>query len=327
MTPVQPLQGLRVAEVDASLALAFCGKYLAGLGADVVVHRPALPAVDSAVRAYVDDGKRQATGLPAGWDGFDVALTTAPLPDPPAQLVNVVISDRGREGPRADWQGGDFLAQAESGLMALIGTPGSPPTALGGHQIEYSAGVAAFTGAMVALHARDRDGLGQVVETSLLEVAAYIEWKGRAYAQAGNHLVRGDRSGPVVIRCADGHFGLYYRASDWPAVRAVLDNPLLVEAFDEPAYRAAHLPELRLAVEQVSRTLTRDELFQRLRARGVPAGPVNTAHDLLTSEHYRSRGFLTQLESTDDSTVQPALPVTFNGARPGAHRRAPQEIS
>ncbi|SHN47922.1 CoA transferase [Cryptosporangium aurantiacum] len=325
MTAVRPLGGLAVAELDSSLALAFCGKYLAGLGADVTAYGPRLADYDNAVRDYVDDGKRMSTDpRPTGSLGdYDIVLASDVPSGLPDHVVVVVVTDQGRTGPQSTLPGGDFLAQARSGLMSLVGVPDQAPLALGGHQIEYSAGLAAFTGAMVALHQRDKDGRGQVVETSLLEVAAYIEWKGRMYHQVGNVLTRGDRSGPIITECSDGQFGFYYRATDWPAILRVFGS----ERLDDPRFaghpeRVRHSRELVEVINELSAGLTRDELYHRLQAVGVPAGPIYTPTDLLRSEQYRQRGFLVPLDSAGPESLQPALPVTFNGARSAAPYQA-----
>jgi crotonobetainyl-CoA:carnitine CoA-transferase CaiB-like acyl-CoA transferase len=318
MSGVRPLAGLRVGELDHAPALAVCGKYLAGLGADVVVFPSAAPHSDAAFFDYLNDGKRRLQP-PVDSDDladYDVLLCARPPGDLPDRVIVVVITDFGRVGPKSDWVGGDFLAQAASGLMSLVGSANAAPLAMGGHQIEYTAGVAAFTATMAALHARERDGLGQVVETSLFEAAASIEWKGRILQQVGTELRRGgDLSGPVVTRCSDGFFGLYYRDSDWAAVLRVFDCERLSNdpRFATRASRQQHQTELVEVFSDLSKEITRDELYRRLQAEHVPAGPVMEVADLLKSAQYREREFFAPLR--DSNGLQPGLPVTFNGAR------------
>jgi crotonobetainyl-CoA:carnitine CoA-transferase CaiB-like acyl-CoA transferase len=288
VTAVRPLAGLTVAEVD------------------------------NAVRDHVDADKVLRLGPAVAGDlsGVDLVLSTRPVEGLADSVVNVVITDQGRSGPRSDWRADDVLAQAQAGLMALVGAPDIRPTAMGGYQIAHSAGVAAFSAALVALYARDHDGRGQAVETSLLETAAYIEWKGCVYHQAGNDLSRGDTSGPVVVRCSDGDFGLYYRPNDWSAVKAVLDTPGVDDPrFDTPARRAANGPLVVAALETVTTGLTRDELYLRLQARGVPAGPVYSASDLC-SKQYLERDFLARHLTPGRPGITAAFPATSNGVRP-----------
>jgi crotonobetainyl-CoA:carnitine CoA-transferase CaiB-like acyl-CoA transferase len=317
----RPLNGILVAEIDASVALAFCGKYLAGLGARVSAYGDR-PTADTALRDYLDDGKHivPSSASSEAWAGADIVLASRRPAQVDERTIVVVITDTGAPGAPASRPAGDLLAQARAGLMSLVGTAEGAPLPMGGHQISYTAGMAAFTAAMIALHARDRDGRGQVVETSLVEVAAYIEWKGRLYEQVGRPLVRGDNSGPIITRCGDGHFGFYYRETDWPAIRQVLDSELLDDdRFATHAGRVAHASALAETISDLCRDVTRDDLYRRLQAVGVPAGPIYDASDLHESAQYRERGFLVPLR--DSAGVQPALPVTFNAVRSAAPER------
>ncbi|MGE4427630.1 MAG: CoA transferase, partial [Solirubrobacteraceae bacterium] len=214
------MSDLTVVEYGDDLAAAFCGKHFADLGATVLLARqPHLGDEDAALRAYLDNAKRPLSATPVR---IDVAIVPHGETAAPA-TITVHISDFGETGPQAAWGGGALVAQASSGLLDLIGDPSREPVALGGHQIDDATGWAAFTGAQIALAGIEL-GNGpaeQTVRVSRLEVAAYIEWKGRVYVQAGNELVRGERSGPLVLRCSDGFFGLYYRASDWDRVLSV----------------------------------------------------------------------------------------------------------
>jgi crotonobetainyl-CoA:carnitine CoA-transferase CaiB-like acyl-CoA transferase len=319
MTPtvVQPLRGLVVLEEGNDLALAFCGKYLAALGADVHLasgHR--LMQQSNWVRAYVDDGKLPSS---VAAKNADIVLTTDPHLPLPHGTIRVLVTDNGDAGPQAEWVGGELIAQASSGLAHLVGEPGRAPLQLGGHQIDYSTGLMAFTGVMIALTARTLHPQQPVqeVQVSRLEAAAYIEWKGRTYHQSGTEFSRGELSGPIVIRCRDGHFGLYYRTMDWPNVLSVLDAPeLLNPPFDTQAGRIKHRRELADAISALCADAAVSDLYQRLQSAGVPAGPVMDAAALLDSEQYRHRDFFVPNPIAGDGALQPAIPVQFNGVRP-----------
>lgn len=323
MIITRPLEGLVVVETDALVSLAACGKVLAALGATVYVRDAGERfAGEPALRAYLDDGKREVLS-DQDIDRVDILLTTAdraglhPARDP--RQIRVVFSDFGGVGPRGDWVGSDLVAQAAGGLLQLIGEAGKAPVRLGGNQLDHTVGLAAFSASMVALHARERTGRGQQVDVSRLETTAFIEWKGGTYAQAGAALERGESSGPVVVRCSDGAFGLFYRPSDWAAIVDVLDaDSLRDERFATQQGRIDRLEELTAAISAVTVSLTRQELYERLQARGVPAGPVLDARDLLASPQYQDRAYLVPLEVDGDSVLQPGLPFVFNTQRPVA---------
>ncbi|MEV6657244.1 CoA transferase [Nocardia fluminea] len=270
--------------------------------------------------AYLDNAKSETVAETLDLAEIDILLedgSGAPSSDRLPSLIVGRVTDLGGHGPQAGWQGGELIAQAESGLLALIGDSKKAPLSLGGHQLAYSAGLALFTGLMIALRHRAATGVGQQVETSLLETAAYIEWKGRVYIQTGGDLARGDLSGPFVSRCSDGPFGFYYRPTDWPAVVAVLGSDRLdVPQFATHALRLRNHDELCRVINELCESTTRDELYHRLQAVGVPAGPVYDAHDLLYSEQYGERGFIVPVPGGETGARQPALPVRFNDQRP-----------
>ncbi|MGW5239223.1 CoA transferase [Monashia sp. NPDC004114] len=312
-----PLRDLTVVEYGDDLAAAYCGKHFADLGAKVLLASGNHLADETAsLRAYADAAKCPL-GVPP--ERIDVAIIPLGTQGNEAR-VTVHISDFGESGPQATWRGSDFLAQASSGLMSLVGDPDRPPLALGGHQIDDAAGWMAFTGAQIALTAIELGNAPgpQHVRVSRLEAAAYIEWKGRVYVQAGNELIRGERSGPVVIRCSDGYFGFYYRAADWDRVAAVLDDAALGSPpFDSHPSRLQHPAQLVDRLETIAARRTQGELYRTLQAVGVPAGPVMTAEQLIDSEQYHTRNFLVPIEIEGADALQPAAPVTFNGQRPG----------
>ena len=56
-----------------------------------------------------------------------LGLVYARLKDANPRIVCAHLSAYGREGPRADWPGFDYLMQAEAGYFSLTGEPGTPP--------------------------------------------------------------------------------------------------------------------------------------------------------------------------------------------------------
>ncbi|WP_157978576.1 CoA transferase [Nocardia aurea] len=320
-TITAPLADLTVIEYGNDLAAAYCGKHFADLGATVLVaHEGHLDQERLALRTYLDESKHPLCELPGR---IDVAIVPKDA-DHDLATVTVHISDFGEIGPQTGWRGGDLIAQASSGLLSLIGDPTRFPLALSGHSIDYTTGWMAFTGAQIALTAIELGNGAECndVRISRLEAGAYVEWKGRVYAQAGNELARGERSGPLVIRCADGYFGFYYRAADWDQVLSVLDDECLRAApFDTHAGRLEHNTALVNRLEVVTAERTQVELYQALQGVGVPAGPVMTAEQLVRSEQYAAQKFLQPLQIGGVTAVQPAAPVMFNGLRPVSQGR------
>src|SRR5213594_1298031 len=73
-------------------------------------------------------------------------------------VVYVSVTGFGQTGPHARRAGYNTIAQGMSGIMALTGPPGSPPTKVGGSVADLSAAFLAFGAANAALEREERGG-------------------------------------------------------------------------------------------------------------------------------------------------------------------------
>ena len=248
------LAGLRVLEVSETIAGAYAGKLFTDVGADVVVAEPVgghrLRGRDqrgSADRAAVRVSRRK-TATTRDWveladDGDVVIVETAHLPDLrllkrlAERAVVVAITPWGLTGPLAEsdrpWT--EFTVQAEAGSLSNRGEPMSYPLALGGAETLWVAGSFAATAGLGALTGMARDGRGELVDVSLLEVTTYAAtmFSPTSLRRSGaSHepTVQRRRLIPSVEPAADGWVGFNlasrpesrgfpgaHRAADWLA--------------------------------------------------------------------------------------------------------------
>ncbi|RHW16850.1 CoA transferase [Sphingomonas gilva] len=139
--------------------------------------------------------------------GLDYASLNAINP----AIVCGHISAYGRDNSRADWPGYDFLMQAETGLMALTGEPGNPPTRIGVSMIDYMSGMMLSVGLLAAIRAAEQSGQGANVDVSLFDAAIHqLAYQGTWYLNDRTVTARAPRSAhpsttPVqLFRTADG---------------------------------------------------------------------------------------------------------------------------
>ena len=201
-----PLEGIKVIELAQIMAGPTCGILLADMGADVIKVEK-LPGGDD-TRSYTEPSiagesapfmmmNRNKRGIavnlktPGGLEvvkklladadvvtenyrkgtleklglGYDVLAKLNP------RLIYCAVSGYGRTGPYADKGGFDLIAQGFAGIMSVTGEPGGPPVKSGTSIADINAGIFAALGIVAALHAREKTGRGQVVETSLMEAA------------------------------------------------------------------------------------------------------------------------------------------------------------
>ncbi|GAB4333960.1 MAG: CoA transferase [Dehalococcoidia bacterium] len=206
------LQGIRVVEAAEGVPGPYCGKLLAGLGADVIKVEP--PRGDrsryegpfpgdiedrerSGLFLHLNTGKRSLLADLATNDGrarLDALVATADVlvlghrqPELEAlglridevrarhpRLVVTDVTSFGLTGPYAEYLGGELIAYALSGYMMLTGLPDREPIKAYGNLVEYQAGTHAALGTIAALFARESTGAGQLVDVSAMEAGTFL---------------------------------------------------------------------------------------------------------------------------------------------------------
>lgn len=110
------------------------------------------------------------------------------------RLVYCSITGYGQDGPYRDRAGHDLNYQATTGMLAMTGAAGGPPVQPAGQIGDLGGGAlnAAF-GIMVALHARERTGEGQLVDISMTDGAmAWLAMVAGRYFADGTVPRRGE---------------------------------------------------------------------------------------------------------------------------------------
>lgn len=208
---LKPLAGLRVVSIEQFGAAPYGTMFLADLGADVIKVENLAIGGDPARKTgpfflgdndseyfqtwnlnkksvtldmRTEEGKAALHHLIASAEVVmnnlrgdlpeRLGLDYATLSQVKRSLVCVHISAYGRDNERTAWPGYDYLMQAESGLMALTGEPGSPPTRIGApSMIDHTTGLTATVGLLAALlHAR-KTGEGCDVDVALFDAALH----------------------------------------------------------------------------------------------------------------------------------------------------------
>ena len=208
------LGGVRVLELADGVSGPYCGKLLAGMGADVLkVESPSgdpsrregpfpgdLPDPEkSGLYLHLNTGKRSVT-LDLEREGgrtlfrlilqqqqIDIlllghreeqlaalGLSIESLQREHPELIIVDITLFGLTGPKRGWLGGELVAYAASGYMSLTGAAAREPIKAYGSLVEYQAGAQAALGAMAGLFARDFSGEGQLVDVAKSEAGTFL---------------------------------------------------------------------------------------------------------------------------------------------------------
>jgi len=350
----QPLRGALIIERVSPqcppalrLAVAFAGRMAADLGAQVVVVHTASgaqPQAGSMAQAthapptFLDLGK-QVLGLPGGradpaWHALQRhALAT--LEDQPsaaqsnatAQVpLRVVLSMFGH-GVAESMPATEFTVMALGGLLDIVGEADQSPLKLAGHQLAYSAGLAAFCGLMAVLATARRAPVRETVHVNLLDTAVWLNWKSLvAAARSGTAPTRsGNRSEWRVLPCADGWVAMVYRDTDWGRLKALFkDARLDAECFATPAGRREHAAALDRILQGAMLHMSRQEIHLAALANRLPLGPVYSPDDLVHDRQNLARRFLRPISiGAQHKLLIPRLPVLWNGGavEPAAQAR------
>ena len=349
-----PLQRFTIVEVNdrdvplcLRLATSLAGKIAADLGATVLKVEPPggdpmrrapphLPQGESALFQFLNTSKRSLV-LDLAGDSGRAALAKlldtadAALFEEPASVAALVRAGKATpieiaafpvELDAAARPVSEFTLLALGGLLHMVGEPDRKPLRLGGHQASYAAGLTAFTGLAAALAARAAGHTAPSVRVSLAEVLQWVNWKAASGAEAsGTSPGREGRSSEFqIVPCKDGHVAVIYTVTQWPATRALIGDPRLMDTkFNTRAGRRQNVAELYAILTPWFAGKTRTEIQTTAQAKGVPFGPIFSPSELLDTEQYVARGFLAKL----GDYRMPQLPVQWNG-RSFAPKPAPE---
>jgi crotonobetainyl-CoA:carnitine CoA-transferase CaiB-like acyl-CoA transferase len=329
-----PLAGVTVLEVGAFMAAPFATMQLADLGARVIkVENPAggepvratgpFVAGESSPFARLNRNKEsvaldlkspdshaaflrlvtEADVLvenlrPGALRGLGLGYDEVSALNP--RIVYASASGWGQDGPLASRPGLDIMAQARGGLMSITGPAGGEPVKVGVPICDLVCGLYLALAVTAALRERDRTGLGQAIDVSLLESAVSL-----AVWEAGRYFATGEVGGPLgsahqslapyqALRTADGHVTVgAITPKTWAGLCSVLDRPDLLadERYRDGSQRHAHRAELLSDIESVTVTRPTRELVAELDQHGVPCAPIADYAEVFTDEHLRQREF------------------------------------
>jgi len=197
-----PLQGIKVADITNVIAGPTMGRLLADLGADVLkieppygdISRPSggryFHALNANKRSISIDAKNEiakkalqrivgscdimvANMRPGATNRMGLGTETLKKLNP--KMIEVHVTAFGWDGPFSKRPGVDPLAQAWMGLQVAQGGQGNPPSFLSPvAPTDYTGGCLGALGAVMALYAREKSGMGQVVNTNLLNAGCLL---------------------------------------------------------------------------------------------------------------------------------------------------------
>jgi crotonobetainyl-CoA:carnitine CoA-transferase CaiB-like acyl-CoA transferase len=260
--------------------------------------------------------------------GLDYASLAPLFP----RLVYCSISGFGQTGPRRAQPGYDAVMQAEGGLMSFTGMPDGPPIRMGVAITDMLSGIFAAQGVTAALFARERTGVGQLVDIAMLDaVAAVLSYQAHGYFATGVVPQRiGNRHPSIVpyetFPARDGEFVLAVgNDAQWRRCCDVVGLPY-EERFATNRDRVARHADLKPLLDQRLRTATRAHWIERLTAAGVPCGAVRDMREVFDDPQLAARGMAVEVDHATIGALR-VLGTPFKLSHtPAAVRTAPPTL-
>ena len=320
----RPLDGITVVSLEHAVAAPFCTRQLADMGARVIkIERPGVGdfarGYDTRVKGlashfvWINRGKESVTldlkhpeaqavlrQLLAQADvlvqnlapgaAARMGLSFEALHPSLSRLVVCDISGYGNHGPYRDKKAYDLLIQSEAGYLSVTGTPDEPVKS-GNSIADIAAGMYAYSNILSALLLRERTGVGEHIDVSMLE--ALGEWMGYPMYYAYEGAAPPPRAGashatiypygPFAV--GDGGtvmLGLQNEREWQRFCQSVLLQPELADddRFANNSARSANREALEAMIVQAFAACTTAEVQQRLDNAQIANARVNDMQGL-----------------------------------------------
>lgn len=248
-------------------------------------------------------------------------------------IITASASGFGPEGPNTYEPSFDSIGQAMGGIMVNQGGgPDCPPQGLMGGLADQVGAMVFALGVASAVVARERHGIGQHVDVSLLGSQVALQaMQLTGFLRAGVQAPTPQRANATFC-----HFG----ASDgkyltlgildpkwWPTLCVTIGREDLVtdERFAEPRGRHVNREALLAELDAVFATRPRDEWLKLLKAADVPCGPVNDYAAVACDPQVLVNNYLTTLEHPSLGEVGVVgSPIRMSKSPVGPRHTAPE---
>ena len=359
-----PLEGVKILDLSHALAGPFCSTMLADFGAQVVKIEP--PGSGDIARAwgsplpggetdYFASLHRNKQGMvldlknPQGKETFlrmveraDIVLEnyrpgalvrlgldyeTARKRNP--GIIYCSISGFGQNGPYRDRPALDLILQAESGMISVTGQSGGHGARAGVSIADLTAGMNAAFGIMLALRAKEKSGIGQSVDVSMMEGQLAL-----LSTMISNYCGTGEVPSPMgtAYKALLPYQTFQTKTRDlalavgseklWKIFCPIIGCP---ELADDPRYntnvqRAENRESLIAKLQQVFLTRSYEEWETVLTKNGIPVGAINDLAQVVDHPQVKARGSIVDVEHPRAGKIRVVgVPVRLS-ATPGSVR-------
>jgi crotonobetainyl-CoA:carnitine CoA-transferase CaiB-like acyl-CoA transferase len=358
MTQTLPLDGIRVIDYSHFLAGPYLSRCLAALGAEVIkVERPTTgdagrqhPYFIGGQSGYFLQQNMGKQGLcinlkdPRGLEMMHKLTDTADvfvenyrpgalnklglgykeLAARNSKLVYCSVSAYGHTGPDSHRAGFGLIAEAKSGIMQMVGSPGEAPPLLRIALGDMYTGIHGVASVCAALLGRVKSGRGQHIDLALYDcLVSMHEYAVQCYTLSGGKEVPVQTGHDLplstlygVFSATDGHLVIAAQVDDaWKRLAKRVGNAEFAAdaRFHSAAGRNEHRIEILPVVRAWVATRTVAECLAALDAVDVPCAKVQRIDEVLADPQIAARGMVIEQQHPVLGKVRlPNLPFRFS---------------
>lgn len=243
------------------------------------------------------------------------------------KIVMCSISTFGQDGPLSNRPGYDFIGCAYSGVLSMLGDPDRTPVLPQVGVGDITTGVHGLSAILAALLHRERTGIGQHVETSLLD--CYFSYNDLTVQtvslsngenlprRSGSHhfavaplgIFRGKTHPILVMAGAEHQFPDFCRAMGQPELATD-------RRFKNIPARKENIEELKRIVQAWFDSMQSDDhAMKAMEEHRVPFAPVLNVEEAMAHPHHRGRNIVRTINDRFLGTFDvPGFPLRFSEA-------------
>ncbi len=220
--------------------------------------------------------------------------------------------------PYREWAAYAPIVEGMAGLYEYSRTGDSPPRpAVAGALGDTGPGLYAVIGLLAALFERRSTGLGAYIDISMYDAMIAIADVVHPASMGVDPSRALDGIGILhTFRAADGWFTVeVVREAHFPRFAEAVEHPEWVkdERLASRAGWSEHMETIiRPGVESWAASITKLEAASRLAGRGVAAGPVNSAADIVADPHVQHRGLVHEVDVDGRRVAVVGNPIAFH---------------
>ena len=215
-------------------------------------------------------------------------------------LVMTSVSNFGQTGPYRDYKSSHLIAWSMSGGRYIDGEQGQRPVQGGGWLTHYFGGLHALIGTTTALYQSNETGIGQHVDTSIMESTIMSNaYPATMYSYVGEVHHSICRAYLGIFHCKDGYIApMLLTLAQWELMCAFFEVPELTAdpRFENLGGILENFDEVKAIFEPLIKKREKMELFNSGTEWRIPFAQVPTTEDILQSPQHKARGFFEEAD-------------------------------